>query len=372
MAFENAMLNTPPEGGPLLAAYGAKVARGEVRDDHAQREVLAALESLRAQLAAPAEKPGLLARLMGKKALAPKGLYIWGNVGRGKSMLMDMFFQHAPVEHKQRLHFHAFMQEVHARMHAFRKAGRDPVKALVAELAPKAQLLCFDELQATDVADATLLYRLFDGLFSAGCCVVSTSNRPPAMLYTGGVQAERFTAFIQLIEKRMAVMALSSPTDYRHEQRASMKQVYFQPLGKAAEAGVAAAIAHLTTESTPRRDEFVVQGRHLPFTLFAPDMGVFSFQELCGKALGPADYLAIAKRLATVVVTGIPRLTPEMRNEAKRFVTLVDVLYENKVLLVCSADAPPEGLYSEGHGSFEFGRTVSRLMEMQSEKYIHQ
>lgn len=362
----------PPEvDAALLRQYRQRVERGEIQDDAAQREILAVLQRLCDALGV-APQGGLLSRLFGKAAPAPRGCYIWGNVGRGKSMLMDLFFAQAPVEKKRRIHFHAFMQEMHGRMHALRQQGRDPVTTLAAELAQETRLLCFDELQATDPADATVLLRLFTGLFAAGVVVVSTSNRPPESLYTGDVQAERFTPFIALIEERMQVLALSSATDYRHAQRASMKRVFFHPLGKEADAFVAQSIHHLCGEARPRRDEFVVQGRHLPFTLYAPDIGVFSFRELCAQALGPADYLAIAKRLDTVVLTGIPRLTPEMRNEAKRFVTLIDALYEQKVLLIATAAAAPEQLYTEGHGSFEFARTVSRLAEMQSEKYINQ
>ncbi|MBY0406121.1 MAG: cell division protein ZapE, partial [Rickettsiales bacterium] len=255
-------------------------------------------------------------------------------------------------------------------MHQHRKAGKDPVTTLAAELAKEAQLLCFDELQATDPADATLLFRLFDGLFAQGVVVVSTSNRPPASLYTGGVQKERFAKFITLLEARMDVRALSSPTDYRYMQLKSVEQVYFWPLGAETNAKINDTIQYLCDDCTPRQDEFVVQGRHIPFTLYSGSMGVFSFRELCASALGPADYLAIAKRLDTVVLTGIPKLSAEMRNEAKRFVTLVDALYEHKVALVAAADAPPEQLYAEGDGHFEFQRTVSRLVEMQSRKYL--
>jgi cell division protein ZapE len=299
-----------------------------------------------------------------------RGLYIWGNVGRGKSMLMDMFFSEAQVEKKRRIHFHAFMQEVHARMHALRQEGSDPVVVLAQQLADETRLLCFDELQATDVADATLLYRLFDGLIGAGVVIVSTSNRPPASLYTGNVQRERFDKWIALLEGHMRVMPLSSATDYRHVQLKSLEQVYFWPLGEAADAAVEATLRHVCDDCRPQRDEFVVQGRHIPFTLYSQSVGAFSFAELCGAALGPADYLAIARRLDTVVVTGIPMLSADKRNEAKRFVTLIDALYEHKVVLICTADAPGDALYPEGDGSFEFRRTASRLAEMQSHNYL--
>lgn len=352
-----------------MALYDAKVARREIHDDAAQREVLEQLQALADQITDYRE-PGLLGRLLGKIVERPKGLYIWGNVGRGKSMLMDLFFAHVPETKKYRIHFHAFMQEVHGRMHELRQQGSDPVVVLAQQLAKETRLLCFDELQATDPADATLLYRLFDKLFAAGVVVVSTSNRPPGSLYTGTVQKERFVKFIQLLEGHMRVMSLSSEVDYRMVQRRSLEKVYFWPLGKAAEEGLAQAVDHLCTDCPPERGQLVVQGRHIHFTQYGEKMGVFTFHQLCEEPLGPGDYLAIAKRLDTVVVTGIPKMGAEMRNASKRFVTLVDALYERKAVLLCTADAPPEQLYAEGDGHFEFQRTVSRLVEMQSARYI--
>ncbi len=355
----------------LISLYQQRVDSGDIVDDAAQREVLKALQALADALAKPKET-GLFGKLFAKAPPAPQGLYIWGNVGRGKSMLMDLFFQEVRVEKKRRCHFHAFMQEVHARMHQLRQEGLDPVVVLAQQLAEETRLLCFDELQATDVADATLLYRLFDGLFAAGVVVVSTSNRPPASLYTGSVQRERFGKFIGLIEGHMKVMSLSSATDYRHMQLKSLEKVYFWPLGAEADEAVEAAIAHLCDDATAHKDEFVVQGRHVPFTLYSQSMGAFTFQQLCEQPMGPADYLAIAKRLDTVILTGIRKLSAEGKNTAKRFVTLIDALYEHKVVLVCTAEAPPEALYSEGDGSFEFKRTESRLAEMQSSNYLRE
>lgn len=355
----------------LLSIYEQRVAKGDIQDDAAQREILHALQGLANTLSAGQKESGLLGRLFSKPPSPPRGIYIWGNVGRGKSMLMDVFFEQVKVAQKRRIHFHAFMQEVHARMHQLRQEGNDPVVTLAQQLADEVRLLCFDELQATDVADATLLYRLFDGLFSHGVVVVSTSNRPPASLYTGNVQRERFGKFIALLEEHMQVMTLSSPKDYRYEQIAALEKVYFWPLSRETETQLEDVIAQICDDCRPKKDEFVVQGRHVPFTLYSQSMGAFTFRQLCEAALGPADYLAIARRLDTVVITGIPKLSAEKRNEAKRFVTLIDALYEHKVMLVCTADAPPEALYAEGDGHFEFQRTVSRLVEMQSRKYLN-
>jgi cell division protein ZapE len=362
-----------PYGDEALALrYEQMVAEGAITDDPGQRKVLAALEELCLQLKEAQRTRGFFR----KGPVMVRGLYIWGNVGRGKSMLADLFFDYAPVERKRRVHFHAFMQEVHARIHQLRqdgskvsKDGADPVMLLARDIAQEVSLLCFDELQATDVADATLLYRLFDGLFAAGVTIVSTSNHPPATLYTGEIQRERFSRFITLIEQQMQVIALSSPADYRLMQRKSLQVSYFSPLGAAAEAFVEQVLRRLCEQPVPERDTIVVQGRRLEMTVYDDTIGRFTFHELCETALGAADYLALVKRLDTVILTGVPVLTPQKRNEAKRFVTLIDTLYESKTKLVCTAAAPPQELYPAGDGSFEFQRTVSRLMEMQSAAY---
>jgi len=346
----------------LRQRYDQLVASGKLRDDKAQREVLGKLESLQELLSA---KPGLF------KKTETKGLYIWGNVGRGKSMLMDLFSQGAPVKKKQRVHFHAFMQDVHARLHKLRQSKKsDPVAVLAKQIREECALLCFDELQATDVADATLLYRLFAGLFDAGVTIVSTSNRPPAAIYTGGVQKERFAKFIALLEENMQVAALTSPTDYRHTQMQAMRETYHWPLGKKADAFIENAIASLCSNTKPHTETLAVHGRKIPMALYDNAIARFSFHDLCEAALGPADYLAIAGRLDTIIVTDIPKLAAEKRNEAKRFVTLIDALYEHKVKLLATAEVPPEGIYAEGDGTFEFARTVSRLKEMQSKEWF--
>ena len=353
----------------LLVHYDRSVQAGQIKDDLAQREALALLQKLADQLA---PKPST-SKLVGWFTPTPvpiQGIYIWGNVGRGKSMLMELFFEHAPVTQKRRIHFHAFMQEIHARMHQFRSKGRDPVVTLIETIAKETRLLCFDELQATDVTDASLLYRLFSGITDAGVTIVSTSNHPPASLYTGGIQRERFAKFIALIEARMQVLALSSPHDYRHQQIQSLEQVYFSPLGNDADAFIAGILSRLSTNATPTQERLEIQGRTLTIQRYNDSIGYARFQELCATALGAADYLAIAKRFDTLILTDIPRLTPENRNEAKRFVTLIDVLYENKIMLICTAATAAEQLYEEGDGAFEFQRTVSRLAEMRSQRYL--
>jgi len=357
----------------LMQVYDAMVRGKEIADDPAQRHIISALEALRMQVVA-ISNASLLSRIF--KSPAPiNGLYIWGNVGRGKSMLMDIFYNNVPIEAKRRVHFHAFMQEVHDRIHALRQdgqrgqSGADPVIMLAKQIAAETMLLCFDELQATDVADATLLYRLFSSLFEAGVIIVSTTNRPPETLYTGGVQAERFGKFIALLHERMQVVSLDSVSDYRLLQRKSVQQVYHWPLQEA-ESFLKKTISELAQGQPPEPASLLVKGRTLTFTSYSGDIACFTFSELCEKPLGPADYLAIAERFDTVILTGIPQLSAEKRNEAKRFVTLVDALYEKGVRLICTAAVPPDQIYHSGDGSFEFHRTVSRLMEMQSARYL--
>ncbi len=363
------------ETPPLLAAYEARVESGLIQDDAAQRKVIATLDRTLSHLR---DANAAFHKFFGL-GLPPEdklNIYIWGHVGRGKSMVMELFFEAAPIEAKRRVHFHAFMQEVHERLHFYRKqgergkSGADPVVMLARAIAKETRLLCFDELQATDVADATLLYRLFEELFAQGVVMVSTSNHPPVSLYTGGIQRERFNKFIALLKEKMEVVSLSSPSDYRYLQLRSLQEVYHVGLGESAERFIAQLLSHLGIKSEPVYDLLVVQGRSLSFTCYDDSIGRFTFRELCEQALGAADYLALSNRLDTVILTDIPTLPPEKRNEAKRFVTLIDTLYERKIKLICTAATSPEKIYAEGDGSFEFARTVSRLMEMQSAGYL--
>ena len=361
----------------LIKKYDQLVRSGQIRSDAAQREVLNQLQSLREQMEHSSKKPSLFARLFSKGQNSnTQGIYMWGGVGRGKSMLMDMFYENINIERKRRVHFHAFMQEVHARIHEFRqnanknKTTGDPVVLLAQEIIRETSLLCFDELQATDVADATLLHRLFSEFFASGVIIVSTSNHPPASLYTGGVQKERFNKFIALLEEKMLVTPLASTTDYRHAQMKSLKQTYFWPLGKKADAFIYDALEKMNVNTNSTKGTLTIQGRKLEFRLYDQSIGRFRFDDLCAANLGAADYLAIADKLDTLILTGIPKLPPEKRNEAKRFVTLIDALYEHKVKLLATAEVAPKEIYTEGDGAFEFQRTVSRLMEMQSNKWI--
>ncbi|MGE3714564.1 MAG: cell division protein ZapE [Alphaproteobacteria bacterium] len=359
----------------LIAAYEALIIRDGLTDDPGQRAILMALDDIRCELATEKGEPtGFLDKLFSKSDEHPKAevLYIWGGDGRGKSMLMDLFFTHTPLEKKKRQHFHAFMQDVHARIHELRKnrSGADPVRQLAKQMAAETRLLCFDELQAHDVADATLLFRLFDGLFNHGVTVVATSNRPPESLYTGEVQKERFDNFIHLIREHMAVATLDGPGDYRSTKEESTERRYFSPLGPAADSFISKTLSRICTEPTPAREILAVQGRNLKFSLYDGHIGRFSFADLCEKPLGAADYLAIAAHCDTIMLTDIPVLSPAKRNEAKRFVTLIDALYEGKNTVFFTAAATPERLYPEGDGAFEFKRTVSRLLEMQSEHWI--
>ncbi|QMW22783.1 cell division protein ZapE [Sandaracinobacteroides saxicola] len=361
--------------GAVRAAYGGLVARAELRADAEQAGVAARLDALATALARP--KPqGLFARLLARPPAPARGVYLWGGVGRGKSMLMDLFFAHAPVHRKTRIHFHEFMLETHARLHAARQADPgDPIPAVAAQWAAGARLLCFDEMQVTNVADAMILSRLFTTLLDGGTTVVATSNRPPEDLYKDGLNRQLFLPFIALLRARLDVVGLNGPTDYRLQRLGGMP-TYYTPNGAAATAALAEAFFRLT--DFPVEDRANVPSETIPVpggrTLFVPKslkgVCVFSFARLCRQPLGAADYLAVARRYHTVILVGVPVMGPENRNEAARFVTLVDALYEHRCKLLVAADAALDALYPAGDGRFEFARTSSRLMEMQSESYL--
>lgn len=376
--------------GPLFT-YRDRLKNGEIRPDPAQELAVEKLQSL--SKAIRGYRPitgqgGWLARFgIGAKPARPalqwkpgdcvdcepkQGLYIFGEVGRGKSMLMDLFFENTAVAGKRRIHFHEFMRDIHMAIHAWRKAGAkgdDPIPTLVRDLAANAWLLCLDELQITDIGDAMIVGRLFKGLLDEGVVVVITSNRPPKDLYKDGLQRDRFLPFIELIERRLDLLQLDSERDYRLGRKKGL-QVYHAPLGTEAETQLDAAFKRLTEGAVPRPDELTVHGRKVVVPMAAVGVARFSFEELCGAALGPSDYIELATLYHTLILSGIPTLSPDNKDKARRFVTLVDALYEHKVTLICSAAAPPETLYPSGVGAFEFQRTVSRLMEMQAEDYI--
>ena len=311
--------------------------------------------------------------LFRRRPVSPRGLYLWGDVGRGKSMLMDLFFANVAIDRKRRVHFAEFMLEVHDMMRAWREADPgDPIPKVARDLAQDARLLAFDEMMVTNSPDAMILSRLFTALIDAGVTVVTTSNRAPSDLYRNGLNREHFLPFIALIESRLDVLALNGPVDYRRD-RLGAQDTWLVPNGPAATAQLSAAFLRLTdhevTEPIPS-DDLPVQGRVLHVPKALKGVAVFSFKRLCGEARGSADYLAVARRFHTVILVGIPVLGPENRNEAARFVLLIDALYEHKVKLLAAADAQPEQLHPTGDGRFEFQRTVSRLEEMRSETYL--
>lgn len=362
--------------------YDELIAEGLITADPVQATAIGALETLGNVLdeySAQMGKQGWAARLGfgAQKRTPPKGLYIWGGVGRGKSMIMDLFFEQSAIAQKQRVHFHSFMQEVHKRLHAFREAqkagkvseSKDGVEALARIISERAWLICFDEFHVTDIADAMILGALFTHLFDQGVVVVATSNRHPKDLYKDGLQRERFLPFIDVLLDKMNVMELASARDYRLERLQGM-EVYITPSGDAATAKLAADFDALTVGAEGREVKVEVNGRTVTISNAAEGVALVSFDELCAQPLGPGDYLEIATRFHTMMIQDIPKLGPHNRNEAKRFVTLIDALYEAKVNLVCSAAVPPTELYTEGDGAFEFERTVSRLMEMQAADYM--
>ena len=351
--------------------YEQYVKDGRLNNDAAQQMVAGRLQELYDRLAA---KPGgILSKLFAPhNASAPRGLYIWGEVGRGKSMLMDMFFSTISMTGKQRVHFYSLMLGIHRNIHLLRQKNiEDPLMATARDLAKKTKLLCIDEFQVTDVADAMILNRLFSILLENGVTIVATSNRPPEELYLGGLQREKFLDFVKLVRDRMDILELTSPHDYRMEKIKSLKSVYLSPLNTENETELQNIFENLCNKAEPEEVTLDVQGRKLPVAKACGKTAFFTFSELCEKPLGAADYLAICYRFDTVFLSGIPALSPEKRNEARRFVTLIDSLYDTRTKLICTAAAPPDKIYISGDGTFEFGRTVSRLIEMQSEQYIN-
>lgn len=356
----------------VLAAYDALIANGELKPDPEQAAAAARLDALAGELARP-RRTGLLRR----RTVSPRGVYLWGDVGRGKSMLMDLFFAHAGVLAKRRVHFAEFMLEVHGRIAVERRREQgDPIPPVAAALAAEARLLAFDEMMVTNSPDAMILSRLFTAMIEHGVTIVTTSNRAPSQLYLNGLNREHFLPFIALIEQRLDVLALNGPVDYRRD-RLGAQDTWLVPNGAEATAQLSAAFFRLTdypvedAAHVPSED-LVVQGRTLHVPKALKGVAVFSFKRLCGEARGAADYLAIARRFHTVILVGVPVLGPDNRNEAARFVSLVDALYEHKVKLLAAADAEPDGLYPAGDGVFEFQRTVSRLEEMRSDQYLGQ
>jgi cell division protein ZapE len=355
--------------------YERLLKAGELKPDEDQSRAVQHLDRLAEELQ-PQRKGGFWSRLTRKEERPARGIYMWGGVGRGKSMLMDLAFQAIAVAPKRRVHFHEFMLEVHERLRGERaKEKGDPIPPVARAIAAEARLLAFDEMVINNSADAMILSRLFGQLLEAGVTVITTSNRPPRDLYLGGLNRELFLPFIALIERELDVVPLNGPTDYRLERLGGMP-TWYVPNGPEATRALSEAFFRLTDYSTedranvPSEDIQVQGGRTLHVPKSLKGVAVFSFKRLCGEPRGASDYLAIARRYHTVIIVGITLLGPENRNEAARFVTLIDAFYEHKVKLLAAADAAPAGLYPSGDGAFEFERTVSRLMEMQSEDYL--
>ena len=381
------------EHGSISLAYEKLLADGELRPDVEQASAIATLQQLADELAMPSAKKsrsvfGLFKSKSKSKPSGPKGVYIYGDVGRGKSMVMDLFYATVPIAKKRRVHFHGFMLECHSIIHEWRglsaaekrrvsgsDAVDDPIIPLAARIAEQASLLCFDEFQVTDVADAMILGRLYEALFELGVTIVSTSNRTPETLYQGGLNRDLFLPFIGMIEDKMQVVRLNGDTDYRLDRMKGL-DVYHTPVNAETTQKMRDAFFAMTDRevedaaSVPSAEIEVSGGRSLFVPKSSKGVAVFSFKRLCANPLGAADYLAIAWRYHTVFIVAIPQMSAEHRNEAKRFVTLIDTLYENNVKLICSAAVDPDDLYPKGDGNFEFSRTVSRLMEMQSKDYL--
>jgi len=383
--------STPSTTGPSIIGKGpaanlaARRAAGEVHPDPVQERVVLRLQAVYDRLAAAAAehpaKPGLLARLglvrAPKPPDGPHGLYIWGPVGRGKSMLMDLFFADAPVAKKRRVHFHEFMLEVQARLHSRREKlaaegappEADTIVPIAREIAQQTRLLCFDEFQVTNIADAMILARLFETLFAEGITVIATSNRKPDDLYKDGLQRDRFLPFIDLIKERLEILELGGEHDYRLDRLRNF-DAYLTPSGAWANAKLDEAFRALSGGADGEPRVLRTQGRDVDIPRAAPGVAMAHYLDWCAKPMGAADFLCIAEHFHTVIVADIPRMGPDSQDKAARFITMIDTFYEKKVKFICSAATAPTGLYVEGDGAFEFQRTVSRLMEMQSPEYL--
>jgi cell division protein ZapE len=365
----------------IAERYRALVSDRRFEYDPAQAELASKLDALSVKLkdyrAEP--KPGAFARLIGLKPHEPpRGLYIYGAVGRGKTMLMDMFFDAVQAPLKRRAHFHAFMADAHARLHQWRQAlkrgeatGEDPIAPVAAELAREASLLCFDEFSVRDIADAMILGRLFTALFAAGVVVVATSNVAPDELYKDGLNRALFLPFVALLRDRLEAVELDARTDYRLE-KLKRAPVYYAPLSPKADAALDAAFLALTGHDKGEPARIELLGRELDVPQAIDGVARFDFDSLCRRPLGAADYLRIAQRFHTVVLDRIPALQANEGNETKRFIILIDALYDMRVKLIASAAGEPETLYSgaDGAEAFDFARTASRLYEMRSTDYL--
>jgi cell division protein ZapE len=374
---------SPPfSGSGPLTAYRSMIAAGLLSPDDSQGAAAERLQALWAKLRGydppPRSEGTIFSRLLRRRQTEvapddrPNGLYLVGDVGRGKSMLMDLFFQHADVARKRRIHFHAFMQDVHARIHAWKRDNRDgsdPIPPLADALAAEAALLCFDEFQVNDIADAMILKRLFTGLFERGVVMVCTSNIIPDHLFRGRPGRDAFLPFIALLKQTLDVLVLEGERDYRR-QRLSGVGTWYVPADRRAEAALNTAFLRLANGVPAAPRTLTVMGRKFFLPLAAGQVARCDFDALCGQPLGAGDYLALATHFEALVLDGVPKLSPANYDLARRFIVLVDALYEHRVKLVASADALPDALYERGEGAKAFERTASRLQEMQSADYL--
>ena len=368
--------SSPPssgQSGELERRYFALVDQALIQYDAAQHGLLTHLQDLLNDLVAHAShdnKPAAQ-KLFTPRPPRCKSLYIYGGVGRGKSMLMELFYESCPFPQKRRVHFNTFMIEVHAFVHRCRQQKiADALLVLAEQIRNSTRLLCFDEFHVTDIADAMILGRLFNKLFELGVVTVMTSNRHPNELYQGGLQRQQFLFFIKVLQNEADIIQLAAKKDFRLGHLHTLKTTYYTPLDQDAEAFLRHSYNELTHFSEMQPVELPVFGRTVRLAAAHGDVAYTSFEELCVQPLGAADYLKIAGEFSTIIMANIPKLSTAFRNEAKRFVTLIDALYEHKVKFICTAEAPAKELYIEGDGVFEFERTVSRLMEMQSESYL--
>lgn len=368
----------------VQARYDDLVSAGHIERDPAQEVLVREFDTLLSRLEAEGQSsgPGLFSRLFGLGGAAAKtpvkGIYIWGFVGRGKTMLMDLFFEEVDIVRKRRAHFHEFMADAHDRIFAFRQQVKngatkdvDPIPVVAAALSAEARLLCFDEFTVTDIADAMIIGRLFTAMFARGVVVVATSNVEPQRLYMDGLNRALFLPFIPLLESRMEVFKLDSRTDFRLEKLAGAR-VFHTPADEFSHAALTDAFRRLSGMAQGRPVTLTVKGHRVAVPEAGPGVGRFDFADLCARAYGASDYRAIAENFHTVIIENIPVMAMEKRNEAKRFITLIDTLYEYRVKLLASSETAPNGIYiaAAGREAFEFDRTVSRLIEMQSEVYL--